>query len=188
MAALSKDELARILNGKAAALCSPQADKLMDEHTRGRNLNPPTADYDGDADEFDAMYLSDNAVSMNNRKSGMPEAIVRSITQNPLDESMSKSVLDDMKIDTASSGRRRMVEHLQATMQPQPQTPGVDYTIIKAIVNECLNEYFSRKPINESASLETIGLQNGNITLVDNKGNVFRAKLNKIGNKNDVEK
>lgn len=187
MAALSKDELARILNGKAAALCSPQADRLMDSRRAKNNeMNPPVSQYDDDADEFDAMFLSENAMSLNGRKSGMPEAIVRSMTQNPLDESVNKSVLDDMKIDTKSSTRRQMIEHLQPS--PVPQASGVDYSIIKAIVNECLNEYFSRKPINESTSLETIGLQNGNITLVDNKGNVFRAKLNKIGNKNDLGK
>ena len=39
--------------------------------------------------------------------------------------------------------------------------------------------------LNESASLQTIGLQNGNISLVDNKGNIYKAKLEKIGNKND---
>lgn len=186
MAALSKDELAKILNGKAAALCSPQADRIMDEHVMGRGANPPSSMYDEDADELDAMFLSENAMSMNGRKSGMPEEIVRSITQNPLNATANNSVLDDMKIDTMSSGRRQMVENLQARVQPQ--VSGVDYTIIKAIVNECLNEYFSRKPINETATLETIGLQNGNITLVDNKGNVFRAKLNKIGNKNDLGK
>ena len=47
-------------------------------------------------------------------------------------------------------------------------------------------EYFDNKqPLNESASLQTIGLQNGNISLVDNKGNIYKAKLEKIGNKND---
>ena len=61
----------------------------------------------------------------------------------------------------------------------------IDYNIIKAIVNECLNEYFSKQPLNESATLKTIGLSNGNISIVDNKGNVYKAKLEKIGNKNE---
>jgi hypothetical protein len=62
----------------------------------------------------------------------------------------------------------------------------VDYSIIKAIVNECLREYFNNKQsINESTTLQTIGLQNGNISLVDNKGNVYKAKLVKIGNTNE---
>ena len=47
------------------------------------------------------------------------------------------------------------------------------------------NEYFKKQPLNESASLQTIGLSNGVISLVDNKGNVFKAKLEKIGNTNE---
>ena len=57
-----------------------------------------------------------------------------------------------------------------------------DYAVIKAIVNECLNEYFSRQPLNESASISTIGIKPGIIKVVDSKGNVFSGKLEKIGN------
>ena len=55
----------------------------------------------------------------------------------------------------------------------------------KNLVNECLNEYFSKQSLNESTSLQTIGLSNGTISLVDNKGNIFKAKLEKIGNTNE---
>ena len=54
---------------------------------------------------------------------------------------------------------------------------GIDYSVIKAIVNECLNEYFKR-PLNESVgTLSGIGLKEGKIKLVDNKGNIFSANL-----------
>ena len=63
----------------------------------------------------------------------------------------------------------------------------VDYTIIKAIVSECIKEYFSKQPINES-SIKTIALGKGTIKIVGANGDVFQAKLEKVGNLNDKKK
>jgi hypothetical protein len=79
--------------------------------------------------------------------------------------------------------KRQIQENVQTA--PISNTGGVDYSIIKAIVNECLKEHFSKQTLNESTSLQTIGISNGTISLVDSKGNVFKAKLEKIGNTND---
>ena len=159
--------------------------------------NPDPSLYSSDADAFDSMYsasLSEERGSSDMRynettasKSKLPDHIKQSMLNERIDVSAigGGSVLDSLGIkETPKQPKRkeRVVENVQPQYIP---SAGVDYTIIKAIVNECLNEYFSRQSLNESTSLQTIGLSNGTISLVDNKGNVFKAKLEKIGNTND---
>ena len=66
---------------------------------------------------------------------------------------------------------------------------GIDYALIKTIVNECietkLNEVFQKGMLNEGTTLKGIGLSNGKIKIVDNKGNVYSAKLEYQGNTKD---
>ena len=66
---------------------------------------------------------------------------------------------------------------------------GIDYALIKTIVNECIeakfNEMAQRGVLNEGTTIKGIGLSNGKIKLVDNKGNVFSAKLEYQGNTKD---
>ena len=66
---------------------------------------------------------------------------------------------------------------------------GIDYSLIKTIVNECietkLNEVLSKGLLTEGATLSGIGLKNGKIKIVDNKGNVYSAKLEYQGNTKD---
>ena len=63
---------------------------------------------------------------------------------------------------------------------------GIDYALIKTIINECietkLNEVLQKGILNEGTTLKGIGLSNGKIKLIDNKGNVFSAKLEYQGN------
>ena len=62
----------------------------------------------------------------------------------------------------------------------------VDYSIIRAVVNECLKEYFGKQPLNEGISaLETVALKGKTISLVDNKGNIYQGNLKLVGNTND---
>ena len=118
----------------------------------------------------------------------MPEFIKNSMVNERIDTSAlqvnsSVSVLDGMNIVPQKQNKRKPVNEQSI---PHYSQQSVDYSIIKAIINECLNEYFSKQPLNESASLKTIGLKNGQISIVDNKGNVYKAKLEKVGNKNDI--
>jgi hypothetical protein len=66
---------------------------------------------------------------------------------------------------------------------------GIDYALIKTIINECIdakfNEMAQRGLLNEGTTVKGIGLSNGKIKLVDNKGNVFSAKLEYQGNTKD---
>ena len=112
----------------------------------------------------------------------MPEKIKQSMLNEVIDVSAldNQSVLDGM--DIPNQNRRPQQRRQPVTEQQYAPMPGVDYSIIKAIVNECLNEYFSKNPLNESATLTTIGLKKGTNKLVDNQGNVYSANLQKLGN------
>ena len=74
-------------------------------------------------------------------------------------------------------------------MNEQSAGGGIDYALIKTIVNECIeakfNEMAQRGVLNEGTTIKGIGLSNGKIKLVDNKGNIFSAKLEYQGNTKD---
>lgn len=196
--AISKEQLASIISGRAKHLCNPEGDRLIEGYTRGNNggLNPDPSSYDYDAEQFDRMYLSTLDEDRENRdinystssaaNSRMPDHIKKSMLEQRIDTSGlgQTSVLDTLGVKVPKKQQRRQQVTEQVSTQPLVSA-GVDYTIIKAIVNECLKEYFSKQSLNESTSLQTIGLSNGTISLVDNKGNVFKAKLEKIGNTNE---
>ena len=186
---INKEKLASIISGRARALCSVNGDKLVSEKISNKN----TTNYDPDPssftdyEQYDKLYLSEssnysNELEYNNdniQNSNLPQHIKESLAKQKISLSNDGlSVLDELGIKPQ---QKQIKETKLAPIQSNPQ---IDYTIIKAIVNECLKEYFDKKPLNESANLQTIGLQNGNISLVDNKGNIYKAKLEKIGNKN----
>lgn len=192
--AISQEQLAAIIGGRARQLCSPENDKLIESYTRNNsNFNDPDPSYyDSDAAEYDNMYLSESVdyndglqysnTSASNSK--MPEHIKQSMLENRIDTTAlgQTSVLDTLGVKPAKRSQRRQPMNEQTR---SAQVSSIDYSLIKTIVNECLNEYFAKQPLNESATLKTIGLSGGNISLVDNKGNIYKAKLEKIGNKND---
>jgi hypothetical protein len=195
--AISKEQLASIISGRAKHLCNPEGDRLVEGYTRGANgNNPDPSSYNYDADAFDRMYLSTldegresgdiNYSSSTAVNSRMPENIKKSMLEQRIDTSGlgQTSVLDSLGIKPTKAQQRRKTQLNEQVSAPVAAN-GIDYSIIKAIVNECLKEHFSKQQLNESTSLQTIGLSNGTISLVDNKGNVYKAKLEKIGNTND---
>ena len=186
--AINKERLASIISGRARELCSMNGDKLINE--KKKSQYDPNPDSYNDSEFFDKMYLSESSNSnsdldynediVNNSK--LPKEIKESLSKQKISMNGSDglSVLDELGIKP----KPKQIKENNFN-QIQNTNSNIDYTIIKAIVNECLKEYFSKHPLNESASLQTIGLQNGNISLVDNKGNIYKAKLEKIGNKNN---
>jgi hypothetical protein len=196
---ISKEQLASIITGRAKNLCNPEGDRLVEGYTQGGNrggYDPDPSSFNDDADRFDRMYLSsydepESVIRENYSQSyaasnsRMPEDIKRSMMEHHIDTSKlsNNSVLDTMGIRPTTE--RKNKPQLRENVQQTTQGGGIDYSIIKAIVNECLNEHFGKQALNESTSLQSIGLSNGTISLVDNKGNVFKAKLEKIGNTND---
>ena len=59
----------------------------------------------------------------------------------------------------------------------------IDYALIKTIINEAVET-----KLNDVGTLKAIALTAGKIKLVDNKGNVFTAKLEYQGNIKDKNK
>ena len=173
---LSHEQLAAIIGGKARELCSPEGESMINEAARinrGNNYyDEDPSNYDGDAAYFDSLYTSEAEPPRRRTNSGdiqfseagleksrMDERIKKSLMENPIDRSgldpNSRSVLDSMNIPPKQRPKREQVNEQMSYRN----NGGIDYSIIKAIVNECLNEYFSKNPLNENATLSTIGLK-----------------------------
>ena len=190
---ISKQQLEKILNGKARQLCSPEGDDMVNEMTgrRGGSYNPDPSSYDMDADDFDAMYLgtpsrtSGRDIYYNEQtaaSSNLPDKIKESMLNERIDMSgldPNGSVLDSM--DLRPQPKRRPKQQVNEQLYaPQVQSGGIDYSLIKAIVNECLRENLSGLLTESAGQLKTVIVKGGTISLVDNGGNVYAAKLEKI--------
>lgn len=170
--------------------------------------NPDPSEYDDEASQWDSLY-SDNAdEDYSSRpsaggdiyysresvaRSGLPDNIKKSMMETQIDRSSlsNNSVLDGIdglrnvkpqkRVTAAMQKKAVIAENSRPQQSYQPQVGGVDYSVIKAIVSECIREYFSSNVLNES-TVSQIHLKGGTISLVDNKGNIYRAKLEKIKN------
>lgn len=198
---VTKEQLASIINGSAKELCmqhaaetSAQERQPMYEQRGGGYQNPSRyskeAAYDREMEKYDKMLFGDDDINeglvynaQTASRSRMPENIKQSMLNEQIDVSKlngNASVLDDMGLNIPRYPQRprqeQIGEHYQGGM--------VDYNTLKSIVFECLDEYFSKKPLNESSTLKTIGLKDGKITLIDSSGNAYGAKLQKLEKKN----
>lgn len=191
--AISKEQLERIINGRAKDLCNSNFDRMVESKTSFGKARGDSYDYYEDEidtyDEPEEEYNNDSDMEYNANtamKSKMPDHIKHSMLNETIDVTGlgNLSVLDSLNIKPTQKKKTKPQKINEVANNSHNQT--IDYTIIKAIVNECLNEYFSKQQLNESTTLKTIGLSNGNISIVDNKGNIFKAKLEKIGNKNEL--
>lgn len=205
MGGISKELLSSALQN-AQRLCSPnskaqtgkavssqQLDEGFDDQARayekalGFGMDDDYEDAQPQAQYRRAGDINYNQISA--AKSSIPENIKKSMLEHKIEvkNPETSSVLDSLGVKAVKKQNITPAQMLGEEARPQViQAPSsVDYSIIKAIVNECLNEYFSRRqPLNEVATLDTIGIKNGVITLIDNKGQAFAAKLQKI-EKND---
>ena len=152
-------------------------------------------------------YSSNNFNPDRVRNSRMSNAILEDMVKHPIDT----TALNTQKLESAGNGNvaannsrlnkmlagAKLVEERLGDTPGRPartQTPsagggGIDYALIKTIINECieqkLSEITERGLLNEGTTLKGIGLSEGKIKLVDNKGNVFQAKLEYKGNTKD---
>ena len=152
-------------------------------------------------------YSSNNFNPERVQTTRMSNAILEDMVKHPIDT----TALNAMRLESAGNGNatvnnsklskmlagaklveERLGDTPQKTTNKQAQTSGnggIDYTLIKTIVNECieqkLSEMAERGFLNEGTTLKGIGLSEGKIKLVDNKGNIFQAKLEYKGNTKD---
>ena len=100
-----------------------------------------------------------------------------------LSEGGSGSVLDTFVPQQPSAPKQPVneIRYEQPRYNPQPtNNNGIDYTIIKAIVEECIKRNMEeiKQNILSESTLKTVKLANGNkIQLVDNKGNLYESTL-----------
>lgn len=139
------------------------------------------------------------------RKSKMSSAILEDMVKHPIDTAAlntqllesagnGNAVTNNARLNKMLSGAKMVEQRLgeaptKAQIREQTGGGGIDYALIKTIVNECIeakfNEMAQRGLLNEGTTIKGIGLSNGKIKLVDNKGNVFSAKLEYQGNTKD---
>lgn len=138
----------------------------------------------------------DNYTDSDIENSNLPDFIKESFKKEKIeikDDSSINGVFDKMQ-KTINPGRKKVSvineESSPGTSsRPAPVSNGVDYSIIRAIVKDCLESYMPNVNLNESASLDSIAInKNGQISLIDTKGNIFIAKLQKTGNINEAKK
>lgn len=175
----------------------------MDIPSNGGYLNETTAAKARAMTDYSSNDFNPERV----KNSRMLSAIKEEMIKNPIDT----TALNTMRLESAGNGNAatnnarlnkmlsgaRKVEERLGT--PEGKTPireqvgsggaQIDYALIKTIVNECIeakfNEMAQRGLLNEGTTVKGIGLSNGKIKLVDNKGNVFSAKLEYQGNTKD---
>ena len=135
-----------------------------------------------------------------NVNSNIPRAIVESFSKNPIDTSMigsiggsSNSVLDTIGIQ--EQVRTVQPQNTSSTIQEQhtvqTQVQGIDYPMIRTIVEDIVRKYtssLSKKMLSESKGsvneLTTMTLGKS-FKFLDRKGNIYEATLKKIGNINN---
>lgn len=205
--ALSEQQLAGIL-GNAKKLCNPEADRVMNEY-KGVNANQKkgsdehenyrtweTAGFDDAYAGGGSTRLSQSAPqqpimeSSGPNRSRLPEAIKKSMMEH---QYQFHDMAEQGKLDAATQGltQRQQVAETYTPVQSQPQAigGGIDSNYLKFLIKESLKEYFAEKgSLNEGTTLRQIGLSEGKIKLVDNKGNIYSAQLELTGNVRDKKK
>jgi hypothetical protein len=202
--AISQQALASIIAKNANGLCSPNASKMLNEQAKnmrgraGNDIDPN--DY---SDEWDNFSLSDdtqpfqegvarpsmqyNSESVKN--SNIPEAIKQSMLTKHIDVSTNgdTSFLSEM---VKKPQRKQVVTEQTNTATPvMAASAGVDYSIIKAIVNECLRDYFNNNPIlaegkSNDVKQITYSEKSNTIRIIKENGDVYGGKLEYQG---DIE-
>ena len=140
------------------------------------------------------------------RGSRMSSAILEDMVKHPIDTTALNTQLiesagngdaatNNARLNKMLSGAKKVEQRLGETggkktaINERAGGASVDYALIKTIISECLDEKLAEMSqkgmLNEGATLKGIGLSGGKIKLVDNKGNVFSAKLEYQGNTKD---
>lgn len=144
-------------------------------------------------------YVSESKIS----KSKLPKAVLESMKKNPINTDMlgvdtgAASVLDSFIPKQTIQEERKPHQRIVEQAQPTTIASNVDYSLIKTIVEDCVKKYTStlkKSLVNENKSLITESnsentmqaMKIGNkFTFIDAKGNLYEAKLKKVGNIND---
>ena len=177
----------------------------MDVQSRGGYLSENTAAKARALTDYSSNDFNPERV----KKTKMSSAILEDMVKHPIDTTALNTQLiesagngdaatNNARLNKMLSGAKKIEEKLgdnpvrKARIMEQPNSSagaGIDYSLIKAIIKECIDEKFDEMSqkglLNEGSVLKGIGLSKGKIKLVDNSGNVFSAKLEYQGNTKD---
>lgn len=203
---ISPEQLAAIVQHNASTLCSPKGQKKLNEMAGANNMNGDMVSDEWDNWNFDDpstpqqpqqardMQISEAKVA----SSRMPDAIKQSMLNNPIStgggpdlsflQGGKKPVNEQQNLVHQTTTAPVYQQQQYAAPYVPQAAPAIDYNYLKHIIGECIAEYFAKQPLNEQATLKSIGLGEGKIKVVDTKGNVFNANLEYKGNLNDKKK
>lgn len=185
---ISKEKLAQIISGPAKELCDQHARETMSQKRRQPQMMTEE-EYFNDELYYDSIDGADGYQDFQQNgdfqisqqridNSRVPDYIKESMINNPIDVSALDNTSVLGSLEKAIKQNKKKVIKEQKVQQPTVQQEcggSVDYSIIKAIFNDCLNNFFK-----ENSFLSNIQLKGGNIYITDNKGDTYAAKLVKI--------
>ena len=199
--ALSPEKLASIINYNSKTLCNENAQSALNKLSKNTNVDGYDIDPNTYSDKWDnfsfveqkttPMYENISKERLENSK--MPDAIKESMVNHPITASdtmknfMQNYTMPDVVKETQTVPSFTNLIAEQKNPAPAPSV-GIDYNYLKYIVSECIREELKKQPINEGTTLRQIGLSEGKIKLVDNKGNIYTAQLEYDGNIKDRKK
>jgi hypothetical protein len=172
--AIDANTMVNALN-KARKLCQPEGQQMINEASKNMDIRYDDVDYESYLTSVPSEYMQPQASSAGQSGSKLPKAIMESMMSNPIDTSS----LDPNGMNVIMREVEKQIPTKQSQVIKEEKiisasSVGVDYALIKQIVEECIDRKF--KTLTEN-NLKGIRLKEGKIALVDNSGNVFQATL-----------
>ena len=204
MATNAEERKARIAAARKGSLRLMQMDangtldKLMEGRADEINDSLTSADANVTSASLMSTKREDRVKRMPTGRMGVAAANVPSIiresfqNQPPVSENMTtSSVLDDMFSleDLQPRGKQQITEQV-APVQQSFTTGGVDYPMIRTIVEDIVRKYaqsLKKNLVTEGvggAEVNTIALGK-TFKFLDNKGNIYECTMKKVGNINN---
>lgn len=204
MATNAEERKARIAAARKGSLRLMQMDAngTLDKLMEGRADEINDSLTSTDANVTSASLMSTKREDRMNRmptgRMGVAAANVPSIiresfqNQPPVSENMTtSSVLDDMfSLEDLQPQRKQQITEQVAPVQQSFTTGGVDYPMIRTIVEDIVRKYaqsLKKNLVTEGvggAEVNTIALGK-TFKFLDNKGNIYECTMKKVGNINN---
>lgn len=167
---MNDDRFNALVESKAAGAFGSKASSGGKRGTK----DPTLAAFEAQAGFSSGKQAIYEQTSVQPKKNGIPQEIQESFKKMP----SPSAGLSVMTPPASYYG----TQQAQPTYTQMPQSNGVDYTIIKAIVNECLRENM-KSMLNENVNGTLSGLKmvGGNrIQFIDSKGNIYEGVLKRV--------
>ena len=201
MAGVNPKILSNSLSRARDLITDPNFNKLVE-----RNARNNSSDFYGENYNSSELYNENYNIPLASKKntpinisnmpqsnftnSKLPKEILDELRNNPLEYQESQSSIIDNLIDPIAISNKPLRSNRQVNEISKPSSSGIDYTIIKAIIDESvrrnLDEYM-QKTLNESKNdMKLLRLSKGNkIQVVDSKGNLYEGVLSLKKNLNN---